>query len=288
MRLLWRFIRCLCTEYGGCTVSVKFGTVDTGVWKHAEFKSLDDQSKLLFMYLKTCDHQNMIGCFYLPVMYICADLKWSEKKVNETLSKLFEKGFVMVDEPLEMVFLPKHLAKHPLQNPNQAKGAEKLFNEVSGKFKHIKELCESLLSQTTLSEPFRNRLTTLCNSITVSTTVTVTETITDKTPPTAVFDHEKHFNEFWTAWPKRGDTRKTANDKFKTHCKTSDDFTEIMQGLNNFIPFYRTQDNKFIPSASTWLNQKRWMDEPPPMDTDTSGQKPVSTLQQRAERFISG
>lgn len=251
----------------------KFGTVDTDVWKHIDFKSLDDDSKLMFLYLKTCDHQNMIGCFHLPILYMQADLSWTEKRVNQTLCKLFDKGFVMVDKALEMVLLTKHLRKHPLQNPNQAKGAEKLFNDIPKRFKYIKELAESLLTQETLSEPFANRLTTLCNSVSVSVTVSVTGDSDESEPPPAVFDSDSKFDEFWSQWPKRGDTKKTAKDKFKSKCKSESVFAEIMAGLSAQLPQFKAKENKFIPAASTWLNQERWKNEPEPQANKPKGER---------------
>ena len=156
----------------------KFGAVDCGLWRHREFKKLDDGSKLLFLYLKTCDHQNMIGCFHLPLGYMTVDLKWPESKLKQTLSKLFNKGFVSYCFDTEFVLLPKHLRKHPLQNTNQGKGAESLFNQVPSDFIYINDLCEILTSQKTIQEGFANRLKTLCNSVSVSVSVSVTETVT--------------------------------------------------------------------------------------------------------------
>lgn len=247
----------------------KFGTVDTALWKKREFKTLDDDSKLLFLYLKTCDHQNMIGCFHLPVLYICADLKWSEKKVNETLCKLFDNDFVKVDEGLEMVFLPKHLSKHPLQNPNQAKGAERLFDEISKKYKHIKELANVLLTQSTLTQEFRNRLETLCNSVSVTPTPTATVTPigagAPKPPQAAEFDHVKAFDEFWSEYPRKVG-KDAAAKKFKSKCGDEATFAEIMVGLRLQIPTWN--DPQYIPHPTTWLNAGRWKDELTKNNTD--------------------
>ena len=156
--------------------------------------------------------------------------------------------------------------------------AEQMINECLTAVQQVLNGCSTEVQQNFNTKGTESQLTKeLNNLITKELSKKKKSKPKKETPPTAVFDHEKHFNEFWTAWPKRGDTRKTANDKFKTKCKTSDDFTEIMQGLNNFIPFYRTQDNKFIPSASTWLNQKRWMDEPPPIDNGKAPMQIKST-----------
>jgi len=238
----------------------KYGTIDNAIWRHAVFKSLDDDSKLLFFYLKTCGHQNMIGCFHLPLGYIVADIKWSDKKVRQTLRKLFDKGFVMVDYDLEIMLLPKHLIKHRLQNTNQAKGAETLFNDIPKKFKYYKELAEILLLSEWVSKGFRNRLESVTNYITVSVSITetVSETVTD-IPQTVCFDKNKSFNEFWELYPRR-EGKKKAKDKFDSKCNNEITFTDIMISLKNQID--KKWDNpKFIPHATTWLNGELWNDE---------------------------
>lgn len=241
---------------------IKYGSVDTGVWKHAEFKSLDADSKLMFLYLKTCDHQNMIGCFHLPFLYMQADLSWTEKRVEETLCKLFQKGFVMVDKPLEMVFLPKHLTKHPLQNPNQAKGAEAIFNEVPKKFKYIRELAESILTQETLSKPFANRLETLCNTITITKTTTVTTTEASDEAPADAEGSDDLFEKFYGEYPKKKN-RGTAEKAFKKLNPDSalvDQMILALQSLKE-TEDWKKQNGQFIPYPASWLNAKGWLDE---------------------------
>jgi len=257
----------------------KFGTVDTEIWHHPDFKELDDDAKLLFLYFKTCDHMNMIGCFYCPYGYIEEDTGWSKSKIQKTVSKLLPNGFVMVDEQLKYVFLPKHLDKLPFKNPNQGVGAQRLFESIPKRFIHINELATTLLRQEKISEQFRNSLETLKNSVSNTVTVTTTETVTETvTTPKGVdaqktaldgvegFDVQTTFDEFWLLWPKRGDSKKPAFDKFKSKCKSMTTFSKIMDGLKLQIPQFERKENKFIPAASTWLNQERWNNDPePPM-----------------------
>jgi len=73
------------------------------------------------------------------------------------------------------------------------------------------------------------------------------------------------FDEFWGKWPKRGDTKKTAFDKYKTKCKSLEAHELIMQGLAAQLPQYAARENSYIPAASTWLNQERWNNEPEPI-----------------------
>lgn len=258
----------------------KFGTVDNALWRHKRFHGLSDDAKLMFVYLKTCSHQNMIGCYYLPKMYAMNDLKWTERRVDKTLSELFEKPFAMYCEETETIFLPKHLELHPLQNLNQAKGAAKLYGEINNNFIHINHLAKSLLESKYINDPvlegFRKGLERVSNDITVSVTVSepVTEPVTpdDDAPQAALeldeFDVEKSFESFWGIWPKRGDSRKPAFDKYKTKVKDKETAAFVLDGLRGQLPQFARKENKFIPAAATWLNQERWNNEPEPPPND--------------------
>lgn len=104
-----------------------------------------------------------------------------------------------------------------------------------------------------------------------------------KIPPTAEFDFEEYFNKFWSVWPKRGDTRKSALVKFKTKCKDLDTFNKIMSGLDSQLPQFESKQNNFIPSATTWLNQDRWKNDPEPIETQVSKFKSMSDSQLQSE-----
>jgi len=148
-----------------------YGTIDSGVWKHPDFKPLSDAAKTLFAYLKTCDHGNLIGCFHIPLAYIQGDLKWTEKKCKETLSELLPNGFVAYCETTEYVLIHKQIEKLPFQNENQAKAALKLFSEIPKRFTFFEDLRKMLLNswdwdngitaKQTLYKPLINRLQTV-------------------------------------------------------------------------------------------------------------------------------
>jgi hypothetical protein len=169
----------------------EYGTIDSAVWNHPDFKKLSDDAKLLFCYLKTSGHNNLIGCFHLPIPYITGDLRWSLEKCNETLSELFQDGFATSDQEFEFIYLPKHLEAFPIQNENQAKAALKLAHAIPSKFEYFPTLAKSLLESYDYSkgfkqnqaeyEPYLTRIDTLSialqnGSETVAYSVTVTGT----------------------------------------------------------------------------------------------------------------
>ena len=154
-------------------MSSTYGMVDTGIWKHYRFKELKDDAKLLFLYLKTSSHGNLIGCYHLPVGYISSDTGWSEKKVKQIIPKLYENGFIRYDETVEYVFLPRHIIKHGLQNPNQVKCAEKLIKEIPKTFLYLNELIEVFNSQERVEELLEKSTETQADSVPVPVPVPV-------------------------------------------------------------------------------------------------------------------
>lgn len=80
----------------------KYGKIEAGFWQSHKIRGLPDQSKLLLIYLFSCQHGNSIGCFVLPIGYIESDLGWSRKQVLEHLSILVSKRLI---ERCETTFL---------------------------------------------------------------------------------------------------------------------------------------------------------------------------------------
>lgn len=140
--------------------------------------------------------------------------------------------------------------------------AEHSINECLTSVQQVLNGCSASVQQNFNTKATHSQLTNkLNNLLTNKLNKTKEKKQTKKKSPLADFDSVKHFDEFWKAWPKRGDNKKTTNAKFNIKCKTEEQFAKIMEGLNNHIPKYAATENKFIPSATTWLNQERWNDE---------------------------
>ena len=72
----------------------------------------------------------MIGCFRLPIGYICEDLQWDRETALQTLAELVRLGFATVDYEAQWVLIHDFLELNPIGNPNQAKAAAKLVDQV--------------------------------------------------------------------------------------------------------------------------------------------------------------
>lgn len=146
-----------------------YGTIFTRFWIHKDLKKLDDFPKLLAAYLLTGPHSNSLGCFRLPLGYISEDLERPFETLSEGFQELSRIGFTRYDSGENWVFLPKYLKWNPPTNPNQAKGLEKLFDQVPQNFKDYRTLIDAILAYgkhidkafqkrlESLSEGFRNQ-----------------------------------------------------------------------------------------------------------------------------------
>ena len=99
-------------------------------WTDRKVENLPDEAKLLFLYLITCPHRNIIGFYRLPKKYIAADLGWNVERVSKVLGTLCEADLIGYDEAASIVLVRKFLRHNPIENPNMEKAAIKKVNEL--------------------------------------------------------------------------------------------------------------------------------------------------------------
>ena len=91
---------------------------------------MSDTGRTLALYLLTSPHSNILGCFHLPIGYVCEDLKWAPERVAEGFVELFDKGFATHDKATKWVVLHAYLKWNPIENPNQGISAGRLFEQI--------------------------------------------------------------------------------------------------------------------------------------------------------------
>ncbi len=78
----------------------------------------------------------------------------------------------------------------------------------------------------------------------------------------------KLFESFWTIYPRKIDRGKTLS-KWLTICKypksNKPTWEVIQKAIQNQKKSQRWQELKYIPHPTTWLNQRRWLDDPKEM-----------------------
>ena len=100
------------------------------MWQDQKFKELSDHGKLIFIYLCTTPHRNMLGLYYLPMAYGSEDLGMDIQQYKEGFNELLSKGFIEHDETVKMVFIKNFLKHNAMENGNQIKAAIKVLDAL--------------------------------------------------------------------------------------------------------------------------------------------------------------
>lgn len=107
-----------------------YGKVFTRFWTSADIDGLNVYAKLLALYLLTCKHSNLLGCYTLPVAYVACDLGWNHDDVKRELTALEAVGFCFYDHEQEFLLIRNFLKFNHLANWNEGKAAMALFAKL--------------------------------------------------------------------------------------------------------------------------------------------------------------
>ena len=89
-----------------------------------------DDTKMLALYLLTCEHRNVAGLFRLPKGYITEDLGWTPERLAEPFAELLRDGFMEYDGRARLCLIVNALDYQSPENDNQAKATLKLLDEL--------------------------------------------------------------------------------------------------------------------------------------------------------------
>lgn len=139
----------------------EYGRVYSSFWQSLDVRALGEDGRTLALYLMTCPHANLIGCFRVPDAYAADDLKWSTERVAEGFAELQANGFVSRDEATKWVLIHRYLKWNGFENGNVAIAASKAFDQVPNIA--LKALLAAALLEfgAHLKEPFADHLRTL-------------------------------------------------------------------------------------------------------------------------------
>lgn len=127
-----------------------YGKVHTSFWSSETIRELDDDSRMLALYLLTCTHSNMAGSFRIPDGYVAEDLGWSSERFRKGLETLSEAGFLVYCDKSKFVWILKFLNWNKPENPNQWKAVAKFMAAIPANCSFRESANERV------SEPFRN------------------------------------------------------------------------------------------------------------------------------------
>lgn len=103
----------------------RYHKVSPSFWTDRKVLGWDDDTRLLALYIMTCEHRTTEGLFRLPKAYICADMGWSSERLDIPFAILLRDGFIQYDETVSVMLLTNALKWNPTDNVNHAKGAVK-------------------------------------------------------------------------------------------------------------------------------------------------------------------
>lgn len=67
------------------------------------------------------------------------------------------------------------------------------------------------------------------------------------------------FHLIWQRWPRK-DKKAYSQDCYRRACKKA--YPQVIEtAVRSFLQRNKVTEDKYIPHLSTWLNQKRWLDE---------------------------
>lgn len=238
-----------------------YGSVSSLIYRNEDYRSLSESGRLLFLYLLTCNHGNMIGCFNLPSSYAIDDLQWTKEHYAEIIAELLNNHFVIIDEKREWILIPKYLKWNPPLNPNVGKSMVRLFHSIPDNIEVKKDMYQEILKYgkhikiETISESFRN------DSIPVPVPVpdnlgVVGEKIDKK-------EREELFAKFWELYPNKVDKKETLDLFVKL---PEDKFQEMRREYPRWLKMIRTPSTTeaFIPSPPSparFIRKEKWNDD---------------------------
>ena len=102
-----------------------------------------------------------------------------------------------------------------------------------------------------------------------------------------------NFNEFWAAYPKRrgSNPRAMAEKRWSAAVKSGADPEHILSSVKNYTDELREQNligTEFVCQASTWLNQKRYLDYAPDPGNRERQARIDADMARRGYRWESG
>lgn len=251
----------------------RYGKIESGFWHNPKVRALSERGRLLLAYMFSCPHGNSCGCFVLPDGYVATDMGWPIETVTQTISELFDNGFLERDEPSNLIRIVGWWGHNGIANP---KVAQFVAKEVAALPNCLvrQHLIENLLSLTrlhekvieTLSErlpkPFRNQEHNNTiqepNITNQSPTVVGVEFGKSKSKKSEA-EFETEFGKFYDAYP-RHDGKGSARKAYRA-ARNKIDAESLLAAAQAARTKYATTEPKFIPMPATWLNREGWLDE---------------------------
>ncbi len=141
-----------------------FGKIESRFWISDDIQSLSGDSKLLAVYLLTCEHSDLSGVYRLPMGYITADLGWTHTITSRSLDDLATIGFISRREGSDFICINKFFQYNEPTNQGQLEARIKHLEELPDNLPDLSLLLQSMADKASVykgSEGIVKRLDTI-------------------------------------------------------------------------------------------------------------------------------
>jgi len=179
------------------------------------------------------------------------------KQVENALSKLVSVGMVRVYEyDRQPYLLLEKWAKHQRIRDSKEKFPEPPKNSICGESRRVAASCGELRPESQSQSESQSE--------SQSNTPALRE---------AAGALESLFEKFWEAYPRK-EAKLAARKAFEKLKPDEALLAEMIPWLEKACQSEQWQDKSKIPHPATWLNQKRWEGDPPPMPRTQADRRP--------------
>lgn len=102
-----------------------YSKIDERFWSDEKVTSLSISARYLFLYFLTCPHRNVLGCYRLPRGYMLSDTNLNASQLSKSMNECIKADIVTYDDKAQVLFVHNFLRYNPIENSNQASGAQK-------------------------------------------------------------------------------------------------------------------------------------------------------------------
>lgn len=107
-----------------------YGRIRSQFWSDEKVVGWSIAEKGFAAYLLTSEHTTALGCFRLPMAYMCADLGVTATEAAAMVKTLERDGFVTYDSRSGWVWIRKYLSHNVPENANVWKHVRRLANSI--------------------------------------------------------------------------------------------------------------------------------------------------------------
>lgn len=215
-------------------------------WTDSYIEKLSPDEKLIFIYLLTNPLANVAGIYEIRTKRIGFETGY-DVEVIETILNRFERDKKLLRHN-DWLCLVNHIKNQSL-NPSIIEGCRRIFDELPP---DVGQAVTGWVQGGLLN-------LTLLNLTLLNSTKLTVKTVRNAYNKKEVEEHPG-FVDFWSKYPKK--TGKGEAEKAWIKNRPPLDVVLAAIDAQKKTRQWTTDEGKYIPYPATWLNQKRWEDDP--------------------------